>query len=247
MVKNIDFVLHQAAIPSVPRSIADPINSNYSNINGTLNLLIAARDESVKRFVYASSSSIYGDGPELPKQESLSINPISPYSLTKYTEERYTQLFWKIYKLPTIVLRYFNVFGPKQNPQSQYAAVIPKFITAFFRGEKPVIYGDGEQARDSTYVDNIIEAMASGLPVIASDVGGISESVINERTGFLIPPRNPEILAQKIIYLIENPNLRKKMREAGRKRVKEKYSLDKMIAKIENLLDELIKKKLYNF
>ncbi|MGB2783622.1 MAG: NAD-dependent epimerase/dehydratase family protein, partial [Atribacterota bacterium] len=151
-VKGMDFVLHQAAIPSVPRSISDPLTINDSNIVGTLNLLVAARDEKVKKFVYASSSSIYGDSPKLPKREDFPINPISPYALTKYTGERYTQLFWQVYKLPTICLRYFNVFGPKQDPNSQYAAVIPKFIIALLKGEKPIIYGDGRQSRDFTYI-----------------------------------------------------------------------------------------------
>jgi len=157
-VKDIDFVLHQAAIPSVPRSIENPLKSTNANVIGTLNLLIAARDEGVKKFVYASSSSIYGDSPKLPKKEDFPINPISPYSLTKYAGERYAQLFWQIYKLPTISLRYFNVFGPKQDPHSQYAAVIPKFIGALLRREKPVIYGNGKQTRDFTYVDNVVEA-----------------------------------------------------------------------------------------
>ncbi|HDL74925.1 MAG TPA: SDR family oxidoreductase [bacterium] len=157
-VKKIDFVLHQAAIPSVPRSIKDPLKSNNANIVGTLNLLIAARDEKVKRFVYASSSSVYGDSPKLPKEEKFPINPISPYALTKYTGEKYTQLFWQIYKLPTISLRYFNVFGPRQNPKSQYAAVIPNFITKLLKKDSPVIYGDGNQSRDFTYVDNVVNA-----------------------------------------------------------------------------------------
>ncbi len=157
-VKGVDFVLHQAAIPSVPRSIKDPIKSNNANINGALNLLVAARDEGVKRFVYASSSSVYGDNPELPKKEDFPIRPISPYALTKYAGERYCQIFWKLYGLPAICLRYFNVFGPKQDPSSQYSAVIPKFITALLKGEKPVIYGTGGQSRDFTFVDNVVDA-----------------------------------------------------------------------------------------
>lgn len=157
-VKGIDFILHEAAVPSVPRSIEDPIRSNNANITGTLNLLVAARDAGVKRFVYASSSSVYGDNPELPKREDFPIRPISPYALTKYAGERYCQLFWQIYKLPTICLRYFNVFGPKQDPLSQYAAVIPNFISAALKGKKPVIYGDGNQSRDFTFVDNVVRA-----------------------------------------------------------------------------------------
>ncbi len=157
-VKGMDFVSHQAAVSSVVCSIEDPLKSNNSNITATLNLLISAKDEGVKKFVYASSSSIYGDNPELPEKENFLIEPISPYALTKYAGERYSQLFWQIYKFPTICLRYFNVFGPKQNPFSQYSAVIPKFITAFLKNEKPIIYGTGEQSRDFIYVDNVIEA-----------------------------------------------------------------------------------------
>lgn len=157
-VKNIDFVLHQAAVPSVPRSIDDPIKSNNANITATLNLLVAAKDEGVRKFIYASSSSIYGDNPASPKKENFPINPFSPYALTKYAGERYCQLFWKIYKLPTISLRYFNVFGPKQDPKSQYAAVIPKFISSALKEEKPIIYGTGEQSRDFTFVENVVEA-----------------------------------------------------------------------------------------
>ena len=157
-VEGIDFVLHQAAIPSVQRSIEDPIGSNNANINGTLNILIASRDAKIKSFVYASSSSAYGENPQLPKREDQPAFPISPYALTKYTGERYCQIFWKLYGLPTICLRYFNVFGPKQNPDSQYSAVIPKFIKALLKGEKPIIYGTGEQSRDFTFVDNVVSA-----------------------------------------------------------------------------------------
>lgn len=158
VVKNIDYVLHEAAVPSVPRSIEDPIRSNNANITATLNILVAARDEKVKKLVYASSSSIYGDNPELPKKEDFPIRPISPYALTKYVGERYCQIFWNIYGLPTTCLRYFNVFGSKQDPKSQYAAVIPNFISAFLKNERPVIYGTGEQSRDFTFVENVVEA-----------------------------------------------------------------------------------------
>lgn len=156
-VKDIDFVLHQAAIPSVQRSVDDPLKSNNANINGTLNMLIASRDAKIKRFVYAASSSAYGDNPQLPKKEDMPVMPISPYALTKYVGERYCQIFWKLYGLPTICLRYFNVFGPKQDPSSQYSAVIPKFIKALLKGEKPVVYGTGEQSRDFTFVDNVVD------------------------------------------------------------------------------------------
>jgi len=189
-VKGIDFVLHQAAVPSVPRSIADPIRSNNANVLGTLNMLIAARDEKVKRFVYASSSSIYGDNPELPKKEDFLVRPISPYSLTKYAGERYCQIFYNIYQVPTICLRYFNVFGPKQNPDSQYSAVIPKFIKAFLSDEKPVIFGDGKQSRDFTFVDNVVSAnvLAAKSKTGLGEVFNIAcegETSLNELVGFL--------------------------------------------------------------
>lgn len=158
VVKDIDFILHQAAIPSVARSIADPLATNRANINGTLNILLAAKENRVKKIVYASSSSIYGDSLKLPKEESFSPNPISPYSLTKYIGEKYCELFYKIYGLPTISLRYFNVFGPNQDPNSEYSAVLPKFIKAILNNKSPIIYGDGEQSRDFTYVENVVEA-----------------------------------------------------------------------------------------
>jgi len=177
VTQGMDFILHQAAIPSVLRSIKNPLLSNKSNINGTLNILIGARDEKIKKLVYASSSSIYGDSPKLPKQEVDPVNPISPYALTKFAGERYCQLFSKLYGLPTVCLRYFNVFGPKQNPDSEYSAVIPKFIKAILNNESPIIYGDGEQSRDFTFVDNVVEA---NLLAIQSKVSG---EVINIACG----------------------------------------------------------------
>ena len=156
--EGADYVLHQAALPSVPRSVKDPLRSNEANITGTLRVLIAARDCDVKKVVVASSSSVYGDTPVLPKVETMPLNPQSPYATTKATDELYCQNFTDIYDLSTVCLRYFNVFGPRQDPESQYAAVIPKFITAILEGEPPVIYGDGEQSRDFTYVKNVVEA-----------------------------------------------------------------------------------------
>jgi nucleoside-diphosphate-sugar epimerase len=177
----MDFVLHQAAVPSVPRSIEDPITSNSANIDATLNLLVAARDEKVKKVVYASSSSVYGDNPDLPKMEDFPVRPISPYALTKYAGERYCQIFWNIYGLPTTCLRYFNVFGPKQNPFSQYSAVIPKFIDCFLQNESPVILGTGEQSRDFTFVDNVV---AANLLAAKSEKGNgeVFNIACNERT-----------------------------------------------------------------
>lgn len=156
--KNIDFVFHEAAIPSVPRSIKDPLQSNFVNVNGTLNVLIAARDNNVQKVMYASSSSVYGDTPTLPKKEKMKPRPLSPYAISKLTAEYYCQVFSRIYKLPTVSLRYFNVYGPRQNPLSEYAAVIPKFITNILNEKSPLIYGDGGQTRDFTYVDDVVKA-----------------------------------------------------------------------------------------
>ncbi|MEO8445877.1 MAG: SDR family oxidoreductase [bacterium] len=157
-VKGIDIILHQAALPSVPRSIKDPITTNEVNVSGTLNILEAAVTGNVRRVAYASSSSVYGDNPELPKHEGMLTNPLSPYAVTKLAGEKYCNVFSRIYGLETIALRYFNVFGPNQDPSSQYSAVIPKFIKAILNEEQPVIYGDGEQSRDFTFVSNIVEA-----------------------------------------------------------------------------------------
>lgn len=161
-VRGVDYIFHQAAIPSVNRSVLDPKSTFEANTLGTLNLLIVAKKNKVKKIVYASSSSVYGPGP-LPKKEEMPLNPISPYALSKLTGEKLCQMFSKIYDLPTICLRYFNVFGPRQNPRSEYAAVIPKFIFAFLNHQRPVIYGDGKQTRDFTYAENVIEANLKAL------------------------------------------------------------------------------------
>ncbi|MHC1756385.1 MAG: SDR family oxidoreductase [Methanosarcina sp.] len=153
-----DYVFHLAAIPSVPRSVKDPCSSNEANITGTLNVLIAAKDARIKKIVFSSSSSVYGDTPTLPKREDMPINPQSPYAITKATGEMYCRVFEELYGLPTVCLRYFNVFGPRQDPTSQYSAVIPKFITAIMNDESPVIYGDGEQSRDFTFVKHVVDA-----------------------------------------------------------------------------------------
>lgn len=157
-VSGVEFVLHQAALPSVPRSIADPIKSNQANVVGTLNLLNAARKQKIKKFVYASSSSVYGNTPVLPKKEDMRPGPLSPYAVSKLTGEYYCQVFNHVYGLPTVMLRYFNVFGPKQDPKSQYSAAIPKFICLLLEGKVPDIYGDGQQSRDFTYVENVVAA-----------------------------------------------------------------------------------------
>jgi nucleoside-diphosphate-sugar epimerase len=157
-VRKVDYVFHQAALPSVQRSIEDPEVSNAINVGGTLNILLAARDEKVKRVIYASSSSVYGDTPTLPKHEEMNPNPLSPYALQKYVGEQYCRLFHQLYGLETISLRYFNIFGPKQDPNSLYSAVIPKFIDALIHDRPPTILGDGEQSRDFTYIENVVQA-----------------------------------------------------------------------------------------
>lgn len=173
-IKGIDVVLHQAALPSVPRSIADPITTNEVNVTGTLNLLYSAKENNVNRFVFASSSSVYGDTPELPKYEGMTPNPLSPYAASKLTGENYLRVFNKLYGLETVALRYFNVFGPKQDPNSQYSAVIPKFIKAMLNDNQPVIYGDGEQSRDFTFINNVVEGN-----LLAATVEYPKENVFN--------------------------------------------------------------------
>lgn len=157
-VDGVDYVLHQAAIPSVQRSIRDPIVSNRANVTATLNLLESCRNHGVRRVVYAASSSAYGDTPVLPKREDMPANPLSPYALQKFTAERYAMMYHELFGLQTVSLRYFNVFGPSQDPNSEYSAVIPKFITKLLHAETLTIFGDGEQSRDFTYVDNVVEA-----------------------------------------------------------------------------------------
>lgn len=157
-MKNIDVVLHQGAVPSVPRSVVDPATTHQHCVNATFTLLLAAKNAGVKRFVYAASSSAYGDTPTLPKVESMPTSPQSPYAAAKLFGEYYCSVFYRVYGLETISLRYFNVFGPSQDPTSQYAAAIPAFVTKIFRNESPTVYGDGEQSRDFTYVDNVVHA-----------------------------------------------------------------------------------------
>jgi UDP-N-acetylglucosamine 4-epimerase len=171
-LEGVDFVLHQAALPSVPRSIEDPVLTNEINIRGTLNLLLASREQKIKKFVFASSSSVYGDDEILPKKEGVEGVPLSPYAVTKLVGEKYCQVFSRIFGLSTVSLRYFNIFGPRQDPASQYAAVIPLFITRIIQRERPVIFGDGEQSRDFTYVANIVEAnrLAIGAPEISGEI-----------------------------------------------------------------------------
>jgi len=171
-VEGVAWVFHQAAMPSVARSVEDPLMSNAVNVQGTLHVLVAARDAGVRRVVYAASSSAYGDTPTLPKVETMPASPLSPYALQKYAGEQYCGMFTRLYGLETVALRYFNVFGPRQDPASYYSAVIPKFITALSAGERPTVFGDGEQSRDFTYIDNVVEAnlLAAESPKAAGEV-----------------------------------------------------------------------------
>jgi len=185
LFKDVDYVLHLGAIPSVPRSIEDPIATNEVNVKGTLNVLVAARDSDVRRVVFSSSSSIYGDTPVLPKHEEMTPSPQSPYAISKLAGEHYCRVFYNIYGLETVSLRYFNVFGPRQDPNSQYAAVIPKFIMAVSSGKKLVVFGDGEQTRDFTFVDNVVQAnimacTAKGAPGGVYNIGCGERHSINE-------------------------------------------------------------------
>jgi UDP-N-acetylglucosamine/UDP-N-acetyl-alpha-D-glucosaminouronate 4-epimerase len=177
-VAGMDYVLHQAAIPSVPRSVKDPATSNRANVDATLQLLIAARDAKVKRVVYAASSSAYGDTPTLPKREDMPTRPLSPYALQKLVGEQYMQLFTALYGLETVSIRYFNVFGPRQDPSSPYSGVIALFVTALLAGKPPTIVGDGGQTRDFTYVANIVDGVLK-----AATAPGASGEVINVATG----------------------------------------------------------------
>ncbi len=175
-LSGVDYVIHQAAIPSVPKSIIDPLKSHDANVNGTFHLLIAARDAAVKRVVYASSSSLYGDSPTLPKHEGMMPNPLSPYGAQKLFGEIYGQVFTRAYGLETVALRYFNVFGPRQDASSQYSGVLAKFIPAGLQGRRPVIYGDGLQSRDFTYVQNVVEAnlLACTAPGVAGETFNVA-------------------------------------------------------------------------
>ena len=172
--KGVDFIFHQAAIPSVPRSVKNPVESNHANVNGTLTVLLAARDAKVKRVVYASSSSLYGDTPTLPKHEGMLPNPISPYAVAKLTGEYYMKSFYRVYGLETVSLRYFNVFGPRQDPTSMYSGVLAKFISNMLRGQQPTIFGDGEQSRDFTFIDNVVHANLLAMRAPANKVAGMT-------------------------------------------------------------------------
>lgn len=205
LFEGVDGVFHQGAIPSVPRSVNDPVRTNEANITGTLNVLTAARDCGVKKVVFASSSSVYGNTPTLPKHEGMSPSPLSPYALQKLTGETYCGLFTDLYGLKTTALRYFNVFGPKQDPNSQYAAVIPNFITKILNKESPVIYGDGEQTRDFTYVKNVIQA---NVKAMESSATGFYNVACGERISLNELARTiMEILTFEMDPIYEEPRM----------------------------------------
>ena len=194
LFEDVDYIFHQAAIPSVPRSVKDPISSNFTNVNGTLNVLVAARDNNVKKLVYASSSSAYGDTPVLPKREDMKPCPLSPYAISKLAAEYYCQVFSDVYNMATASLRYFNVFGPRQDPSSEYAAVIPKFIGSILNDKSPIVYGDGEQTRDFTFVDDVVNAnilaaestsegvfnIAGGKRISINDLAGLIMEILDK-------------------------------------------------------------------
>ncbi|HJX00335.1 MAG TPA: SDR family oxidoreductase, partial [Terriglobales bacterium] len=178
--EGVDYVFHEAAIPSVPKSVLDPLGSNRANVDATVNVLVAARDAKVKRVVYAASSSAYGDTPTLPKREDMAPNPISPYAVAKLASEYYMTSFYRCYGLETVCLRYFNIFGPRQDPSSQYSGVLAKFISQMLEGETPTILGDGQQSRDFTYIDNAVDANLLACKAPAAEVAG---RVFNVATG----------------------------------------------------------------
>ncbi len=184
-VEGAEFVLHQGALPSVPRSVADPVLTSEINVGGTVNLLVAARDAGVRRVVFAASSSAYGDTPELPKRESMTPNPKSPYAAQKLAGEHFMRIFFEVYGLETVALRYFNVFGPRQDPRSAYAAVIPRFITSVLAGQVPTVYGDGGQTRDFTFIDNVVGANVAACDAPNAACGKVFNIACGERISLL--------------------------------------------------------------
>jgi UDP-glucose 4-epimerase len=178
--EGVDYVLHQAAIPSVPKSVLDPLGNNSANVDGTVNVLVAARDAKVRRVIYAASSSAYGDTPSLPKHEDMAPSPISPYAVAKLASEYYMTSFYRCYGLETVSLRYFNIFGPRQDPTSPYSGVLAKFITQMLKGEQPTILGDGKQSRDFTYIDNAVSANLLACRAPKEDAAG---KIFNVATG----------------------------------------------------------------
>jgi UDP-glucose 4-epimerase len=195
--RGVEVVFHQGALPSVPRSVQDPLTTTAVNVEGTLNILLASRDSGVRRVVFASSSSVYGNSGTLPRAESSTPDPISPYAVSKLAAERYCVSFSRVYELETVALRYFNVFGPGQDPTSQYAAVVPRFLAAVHEGQPVTVYGDGRQSRDFTYVGNVVRAN-----LLAADADGVSGSVLNVATG---SPTSVLDLAEAVGALLGRP------------------------------------------
>jgi len=231
LFEAVEYVFHQAAVPSVPRSIENPIASHEVNVTGTLNVLLAARDNGVKKVIYASSSSVYGDTPSLPKREDMSPNPQSPYAVTKLAGEYYCRVFHEVYGLSTVCLRYFNVYGPRQDPNSQYAAVIPRFISNVWQGSAPIIFGNGEQTRDFTFVKDAVEAniLAAESNATGAFNLGTGESItINDLAKLVIT-----IIGKKMEPIHQEPragDIRHSLADISKAKTfgyKPKYSLDK--------------------
>jgi UDP-glucose 4-epimerase len=194
--KGVDYIFHEAAIPSVPKSVLDPVGSNRANVDATVHVLVAAKDAKVKRVVYAASSSAYGDTPTLPKHEAMPPNPISPYAVAKLASEYYMTSFYRCYGLETVCLRYFNIFGPRQDPTSPYSGVLAKFITQMLDGEQPTIFGDGKQSRDFTYIDNTVEANLLAAKAPAAQAAG---QIFNVATGTRVDLNETFQVLKKII------------------------------------------------
>lgn len=201
--QGVEYVFHEAALASVPRSVADPASTNDHNVNGTLNLLMAARDAGVKRLVFAGSSSVYGNSETLPKREEMLPRPISPYAVSKLVGEQYMISFYQVYGLETVALRYFNVFGPRQNANSEYSAVLAKFIGQMLSGERPTIQGDGEQSRDFTYIENVVQANLLAMQAPAEKVAG---KVFNAATGRRIDLNQTYHILQELTGFSQPPN-----------------------------------------
>jgi len=232
LFEGADYVFHQAAVPSVPRSIKDPVSANEVNVNGTLNVLIAAKNCDVKKVIYASSSSVYGDTPTLPKKEDMLPNPLSPYAVSKLTGEYYCKAFSVVYGLKTVCLRYFNVYGPKQDPTSQYAAVIPRFITRILDNKPPIIYGDGKQTRDFTYVKDVVIANILAAETDAEGVFNIANGKrisINELANEIM-----DIIGKRLDPIYDKPrpgDIKDSLADISKARMKinykPKYNLEK--------------------
>lgn len=237
--KNVDYVFHEAAVPSVPRSVKDPVRSNFVNVNGTLNVLVASRENGVKKVVYASSSSVYGDTPTLPKKEDMTPCPLNPYAVSKLAAEHYCQVFTNVYNLPIVSLRYFNVYGPRQDPSSEYAAVIPKFITSIFRSKSPVIYGDGQQTRDFTFIDDVVNAnilAAESEAIGVFNIAGGKRISINELAKLIMK------IYKKELNITHEPNRTGDIRHslADILKAKEKFGYEPKY-NLQNGLKETIK------